>query len=72
MKGKTVAKCRAKEEERDLQLHAQIKTVSFYKELNIKNSSMDVAPTLGVNHIYLVLWFFFFLFMFCFMHLIST
>ena len=26
---------------------------------------MDVAPTLGVNHVYLVLWFFFFFSSFC-------
>ena len=71
VKGKTAAKCAAKEEERDLQLRAQIRTVSFCKELNIKKSSVDVAPTLGVNHVYLVLWFFFFLFMLCFMQLIS-
>ena len=29
-------------------------------KFNIKNSSVDVAPTLGVNHVDLVLWFFFF------------
>ena len=32
----------------------------FCKELNIKRSSVDVAPTPGVNHVYLVLWWFFY------------
>ena len=51
----------------DLQLSVQIRTVFFCKELNINRSSVDVAPTLVVNHIYLVLWWFcLLLFMLCF------
>ena len=33
-----------------MQLSAQIKTV-ILKEVEIKHSSVDVAPTLGVNHV---------------------
>ena len=35
---------------RDLQLSAQIRTV-ILKKVEIKHSSVDVAPTLGVNHV---------------------
>ena len=37
-------------DERDLQLSAQIKTL-ILKKVEIKHSSVDVAPTLGVNHV---------------------
>ena len=48
-KRKTAAECAAR-------------TVLLRKLNNIRNSSMDVAPTLGVNHVYLVLLFLCFLF----------
>ena len=35
---------------RDRQLSAQIKTV-IVKKVEIKHSSVDIAPTLGVNHV---------------------
>ena len=67
----SAGKCAALEEREDLQLSAQIRTV-ILKSVEYKRSYVDVATTLGVNHIYLVLWWFLLVFvLLCFMHLIS-
>ncbi len=50
---KNVAECATRG--KDLQLRLQIRTVDFCNLLNIKHSYVDVVPTLGVNHVYLVL-----------------
>ena len=67
--------CKVKE---SLQLSARLReerkrktaarTVLLRDLNNIRNSSVDVAPTLGVNHVYLVLWFLcIFSFLFCYL-----
>ena len=45
------------EKKRETLAECTVRTVSVLARIYIKNSSVDVAPTLGVNHVYLVLWF---------------
>ena len=48
---KEICSCvRGFEDLKDLQLSAQIRTVVFVESW-IKHSSMDITPTLGVNHV---------------------
>ena len=72
MKGKTVANCAAKDEERDIQIRVQIRTLSYCKRVEYKEQFYGCSPYTGGEPRISGVVVHFLLFMFYFMHLIST